>query len=136
MSIHTTAAMFLSFSECSPDVSASQASSSSYPLCSNPPTQPMKSLSLHRTIPIAKRRYYGRVQQSVHEFLLLGPEIVKADFSQPMIQHFFDPQGTFRKHDRARNVVYVMHGLRRTVIYRSPKPEIISSLFFVLFSFC
>lgn len=47
----------------------------------------------YTTIPIAKRRYYGRVQQSVHEFLLLGPEIVQADFSQPMIQHFFDPKG-------------------------------------------
>jgi len=47
----------------------------------------------YTTIPIAKRRYYGRVQASVHEFLLLGPEVVKADFSQPMIQHFFDPQG-------------------------------------------
>jgi len=47
----------------------------------------------YTTIPIAKRRYYGRVQASVHEFLLLGPEIVKADFSQPMIQNFFDPKG-------------------------------------------
>jgi len=47
----------------------------------------------YTTIPIAKRRYYGRVQQSVHEFLLLGPEIVKADFSQPKIQNFFDPKG-------------------------------------------
>jgi len=47
----------------------------------------------YTTIPIAKRRYYGRVQQSVHEFLLLGPEVVQADFSQPMIQRFFDPKG-------------------------------------------
>eukprot|EP00536_Pseudo-nitzschia_multiseries_P014643 jgi/Psemu1/69179/estExt_Genemark1.C_7450005 len=47
----------------------------------------------YTTIPIAKRRYYGRVQQSVHEFLLLGPEIVQADFSQPAIQRFFDPKG-------------------------------------------
>lgn len=47
----------------------------------------------YTTIPIAKRRYYGRVQQSVHEFLLIGPEIVKADFSAPKIQSFFDPNG-------------------------------------------
>jgi len=47
----------------------------------------------YTTIPIAKRRYYGRVQAGVHEFLLLGPEIVKADFSQPLVQNFFDPQG-------------------------------------------
>lgn len=47
----------------------------------------------YTTIPIAKRRYYGRVQAGVHEFLLLGPEIVKSDFSQPKVQNFFDPQG-------------------------------------------
>jgi len=47
----------------------------------------------YTTIPIAKRRYYGRVQASVHEFLLLGPEVVQADFSQPKIQNFFDPLG-------------------------------------------
>jgi len=47
----------------------------------------------YTTIPIAKRRYYGRVQGGVHEFLLLGPEILKADFSQPKIQNFFDPAG-------------------------------------------
>jgi len=47
----------------------------------------------YTTIPIAKRRYYGRVQASVHEFLLLGPEILQADFSQPKIQNFFDPKG-------------------------------------------
>jgi len=47
----------------------------------------------YTTIPIAKRRYYGRVQASVHEFLLLGPEVVASDFSQPKIQNFFDPKG-------------------------------------------
>lgn len=47
----------------------------------------------YTTIPIAKRRYYGRVQQSVHEFLLLGPEVVQSDFSQAKIQGFFDPKG-------------------------------------------
>lgn len=31
------------------------------------------------TIPIAKRRYYGRVQQAVHEFLEMGKDVVKAD---------------------------------------------------------
>jgi len=47
----------------------------------------------YTTIPIAKRRYYGRVQAAVHEFLLLGPEVVKADFSAPTIQAFFDING-------------------------------------------
>jgi len=46
----------------------------------------------YTTIPIAKRRYYGRVQASVHEFLLLGPDVVKADFSAAKIQTFFDPK--------------------------------------------
>merc|ERR1712238_49184 len=45
----------------------------------------------YTSIPIAKRRYYGRVQASVHEFLLLGPDVVKADFSAATIQTFFDP---------------------------------------------
>jgi hypothetical protein len=46
-----------------------------------------------RTIPIAKRRYYGRVQQAVHEFLEMGGEVVKGDMTQPTIQNFFDPEG-------------------------------------------
>jgi len=45
------------------------------------------------TIPIAKRRYYGRVQQAVHEFLQMGPEVVKGDMTAPIIQTFFDPYG-------------------------------------------
>ena len=48
----------------------------------------------HRTIPIAKRRYYGRVQQAVHEFLVLGPEVVQGDMTGPRIQSFFDTEGT------------------------------------------
>jgi hypothetical protein len=48
----------------------------------------------YTTIPIAKRRYYGRVQQAVHEFLLMGPAVVAGDMTKPEIQHFFDVQGT------------------------------------------
>lgn len=47
----------------------------------------------YTTIPIAKRRYYGRVQQAVHEFLDMGPVVVKADMTAPIVQTFFDPQG-------------------------------------------
>eukprot|EP00518_Triparma_eleuthera_P001523 CAMPEP_0182455938 /NCGR_PEP_ID=MMETSP1319-20130603/1944_1 /TAXON_ID=172717 /ORGANISM="Bolidomonas pacifica, Strain RCC208" /LENGTH=239 /DNA_ID=CAMNT_0024654105 /DNA_START=71 /DNA_END=788 /DNA_ORIENTATION=+ len=47
----------------------------------------------YTTIPIAKRRYYGRVQQAVHEFLLLGPSIVKGDLQSAPLVDFFDPQG-------------------------------------------
>ncbi len=46
-----------------------------------------------RTIPIAKRRYYGRVQAAVHDFLLIGPAVVKGDMGAADIQNFFDPQG-------------------------------------------
>ena len=45
------------------------------------------------TIPIAKRRYYGRVQAAVHDFLLIGPLVVKGDMADEGIQHFFDPEG-------------------------------------------
>jgi hypothetical protein len=45
---------------------------------------------LFSTIPIAKRRYYGRVQAAVHDFLVLGPEVVKTDMGSPAIQSFFD----------------------------------------------
>lgn len=44
----------------------------------------------YTTIPIAKRRYYGRVQEAVHEFLLMGPDMVKADMTASSIQDFFD----------------------------------------------
>lgn len=47
----------------------------------------------YTTIPIAKRRYYGRVQQGVHEFLAMGNDVVKADMTAASIQIFFDPQG-------------------------------------------
>jgi hypothetical protein len=47
----------------------------------------------NRTIPIAKRRYYGRVQQAIHEYLIMGSEVVKADMGAPLIQDFFDPTG-------------------------------------------
>lgn len=50
-------------------------------------------LFLYRTIPIAKRRYYGRVQQAVHEFLLMGTLIVKGDMSNPVVSTFFDVNG-------------------------------------------
>ncbi|KAL7577646.1 hypothetical protein ACA910_015162 [Epithemia clementina (nom. ined.)] len=48
----------------------------------------------YTTIPIAKRRYYGRVQQGVHEFLLMAPAMVDQDMTSYPIQHFFDPEGT------------------------------------------
>jgi len=44
----------------------------------------------YTTIPIAKRRYYGRVEEAVHEFLLMGPDVVKADMQAASIQTFFD----------------------------------------------
>ncbi|GAX24635.1 hypothetical protein FisN_21Lh263 [Fistulifera solaris] len=47
----------------------------------------------YTTIPIAKRRYYGRVQQAVHDFLLMGPDVVKGEAQAASIQFFFDPQG-------------------------------------------
>lgn len=39
------------------------------------------------------RRYYGRVQQAVHEFLAMGPAIIKGDMNDPQIQLFFDVNG-------------------------------------------
>lgn len=47
----------------------------------------------YTTIPIAKRRYYGRVQEAVHEFLLMGPAVVKGDTTDPTVQQFFDKNG-------------------------------------------
>jgi len=47
----------------------------------------------YTTIPIAKRRYYGRVQQAIHEYLDLGPAMVAGDMTAPIIQTFFDPNG-------------------------------------------
>jgi len=44
----------------------------------------------YTTIPIAKRRYYGRVSQAVHEFLVMGGAVVKGDMTAQIIQDFFD----------------------------------------------
>jgi hypothetical protein len=49
--------------------------------------------TIYRTIPIAKRRYYGRVQQAVHEFLEMGALIVKGDLNNPIVSTFFDVNG-------------------------------------------
>ena len=46
-----------------------------------------------RTIPIAKRRYYGRVQQAVHDFLAMAPEMKRADTTGEKVQFFFDTSG-------------------------------------------
>jgi len=48
----------------------------------------------YTTIPIAKRRYYGRVQQAVHEFLDLAPEVIAGDMTATKIQTFFDVTAT------------------------------------------
>ena len=40
----------------------------------------------YTTIPIAKRRYYGRVQEAVHEFLLMAPAMIKGDMTDPTVQ--------------------------------------------------
>lgn len=48
----------------------------------------------YTTIPIAKRRYYGRVQEAVHEFLLMAPAVIKGDMTDPTIQDFFDVSKT------------------------------------------
>mmetsp|Transcript_2350 Transcript_2350/g.2409 ORF Transcript_2350/g.2409 Transcript_2350/m.2409 type:complete len:272 (-) Transcript_2350:361-1176(-) len=47
----------------------------------------------YTTIPIAKRRYYGRVQEAVHEFLQLTPAIIAGDMTGQYVQTFFDPLG-------------------------------------------
>ena len=47
----------------------------------------------YTTIPIAKRRYYGRVQQGVHDFLAMMPELAKADTTGEKCQFFFDTSG-------------------------------------------
>jgi len=44
----------------------------------------------YTTIPIAKRRYYGRVQEAVHEFLIMGQDVVKGDVTAFTIQDFFN----------------------------------------------
>jgi hypothetical protein len=54
----------------------------------------------YTTIPIAKRRYYGRVQQAVHEFVGMAADVKRTqDMSSSStasnkFQAFFDPTGT------------------------------------------
>jgi hypothetical protein len=48
----------------------------------------------YTTIPIAKRRYYGRVQQAVHEFVGMATDVKTQDMASASIQAFFDAQGT------------------------------------------
>jgi len=48
----------------------------------------------YTTIPIAKRRYYGRVQEAIHEFLLMSPSVLEGDMTAPCVQKFFDVKAT------------------------------------------
>jgi hypothetical protein len=43
----------------------------------------------YTTIPIAKRRYYGRVKQGVFEYLVLGAAVKKGDLQAPGVGDFF-----------------------------------------------
>lgn len=43
----------------------------------------------YTTIPIAKRRYFGRVKQGVFEFLAVGDAIKKGQLQSPAIEDFF-----------------------------------------------
>jgi len=43
----------------------------------------------YTTIPIAKRRYYGRVKQGVFEYLAVGDAIKKGDLKSEAIDSFF-----------------------------------------------
>lgn len=43
----------------------------------------------YTTIPIAKRRYFGRVKQGVFEFLTVGEAIKKGDLKGEPVQNFF-----------------------------------------------
>lgn len=43
----------------------------------------------YTTIPIAKRRYFGRVKQGVFEFLAVGEAIKKGQLTSPAINDFF-----------------------------------------------
>ena len=43
----------------------------------------------YTTIPIAKRRYFGRVKQGVYEFLLVGEAIKKGELDGEPLQNFF-----------------------------------------------
>lgn len=58
----------------------------------------------YRTIPIAKRRYYGRVQQGVHEFLAMGSDVVKGDMTVASVQGFFDPEGALLVPSRRQDI--------------------------------
>lgn len=44
----------------------------------------------YTTIPIAKRRYYGRVSEAVHEFLAMAPAVISGDLTDATVQDFFD----------------------------------------------
>jgi len=43
----------------------------------------------YTTIPIAKRRYFGRVKQGVFEFLAVGGAIKKGELQSPAVTDFF-----------------------------------------------
>jgi len=77
----------------------------------------------YTTIPIAKRRYYGRVQAGIHEFLALGSDIVQGDMSAPLIRQFFDPQGLIVVEAKRKDV----NGqcTKKTTIAKVPKSVIL-----------
>ena len=74
------------------------------------------------TIPIAKRRYYGRVQQGVHDFLAMGPELVKADTTGDKVQFFFDVNGVVVVAARRQDSKYRLFEIRKSSSVCVPCP--------------
>jgi hypothetical protein len=57
----------------------------------------------YTTIPIAKRRYFGRVKQGIYEYLAMGAAVKAGNFQSPAIENFF-----------SQTIVNTKGGKRRT----------------------
>jgi len=52
--------------------------------------------------PIAKRRYYGKVSNSIYRYLSMGDSIVTGDFKTPAVEAFFGQTITSKKKNNKR----------------------------------
>lgn len=57
----------------------------------------------YTSIPVAKRRYYGRVKQAVYEWVLLGKALQAGDTSLPEYKEFFEDTIVLNKGKRKTN---------------------------------
>ena len=85
----------------------------------------------YTTIPIAKRRYFGRVKQGVYQFMGLAAALKAGDLSGPQITEFFGENIKVASKRQKSNCKFGGSGCETAEKYTSRWADLQSSMFFL-----